>query len=58
MAYIKGTCKKMIKHREGLKPYRCNSYNLELIHGSGPCKRHHYNKVRQTYKKKVDIINK
>ena len=25
MAYIKGTCKKMITHREGLKPYRCDS---------------------------------
>ena len=29
MAYIKGTCKKMITHREGLKPYRCDSYDLE-----------------------------
>ena len=58
MAYIKGTCKKMIKHKGGLKPYKCNSYDLELIHGSGLCKRHHYNKVRQTYIKKVDITNK
>ena len=58
MAYIKGACKKMIKHKGGLKPYKCNSYDLELIHGSGLCKRHHYNKVRQTYIKKVDITNK